>query len=184
MAKYESGKTSPEVQERSDKITNSIKEKTRLIVDATSISTIPDYIPLNNKKSKINIGDVHAWESKELGIIKYSYNSAKTIKNKRHLTKLIKAILDFNQHISEKETKDKVVVKNIKSNYKSRKELETYIKELKNEISTLDRELIEIFRAYKQLQSFVTTQKLNNKQYHEILRLQAQTNNSKLRLIE
>lgn len=184
MAKYNKGETSPEVKRISDNITKSINDKTRLIRNATVLNTVPDYIPLNKNKTKINMGDIHAWESEALGLIKYSYNTADTDKNKEHLNNLKVAVLEFNRMISSLKSNNDDKINNVNSRYLTRDELLAKVHSLKREIEVLDREVVEIFRAYNQLRSFITTHNFDNDKYHEILKLQTQTLNNKLRTIK
>ena len=55
------------------------------------------------------------------------------------------------------------------------------VKELQAKIAILDREVVEIFRAYNQLRSFIITHNFDNKTYHEILRAQVLSGNQKLK---
>jgi len=184
MAKYNKGDTSPEVRKLSDDITLSILEKTKLIKQATGFDPIPDYIPLNKNKTKLNMGDVHAWESEALGIVKYAYNTANTDKNREYLIGLKTAVFNFNHTLSKLQAKNSNPSKLSSSGYKTRGELAEEVKRLNSEINTLDREIVEIFRAYNQLRTFITTHRFDNKKYHEILKQQTQTKNNKLRSIK
>lgn len=184
MTKYSKGETSPEIKKLSDDITFSIIEKTKLIKRATNCNPIPDYIPLSKNKTKINIGDVHAWESEELGIVKYAYNSANNNKNRKHFINLKKAISDLNHVLATQKAREPATKLIRNSTYKTREELGKEVKELNNIIATLDREIVEIFRAYNQLRSFITTHKFDNKKYHEILKQQTKTNNNRLRSVQ
>jgi len=186
MPKYEKGETSPENIKNSVKITNSIISKTKLLNDALKLDKIPCYIPLNAKGTKLNIGDVHSWENKELEVFKYTVNTAKTAKNEPFLNKLLDAIYNFNKKIPEwrkigsAEEKSKK-----KSKYKTRSDLEFDVKELEYTIETLNDVVVEVFRAYEQLKSFIVTQHFDNKQYHKILKSHYHVNpKDRLKLVE
>lgn len=181
MGKFKSGETSSEVKKLSDDITTSIKEKTRLINQAIKLDHLPEYIPLNKNRTKINLGDVHSWGSEKLGIIKYAYNTANTEKNSEYLMKLKKAVLNFNLFWAKKQLELHSDEATPKSKYKTRHDLLLEIGELKAKVAVLDREIVEIFRAYNQLRSFITTHNFDNKHYHEILRAQVQSGNQKLK---
>lgn len=70
------------------------------------------------------------------------------------------------------------------SDYKTRTQLELEVKELKIKNKTLDKQVVEIFRAYLQLDHFVMQSGFENKQYHELLKLHSQTNNKFLRTVK
>jgi FtsZ-binding cell division protein ZapB len=169
MPKYQKGETSPENIKNSAKITNSIITKTKLLNNALMLDTIPPYIPLNAKRTKINIGDIHSWEDKELKVFKYTVNTAKTKKNDPFLNKLLDAIYNFNKKIPHWINKENTEEKVKKSTYKTRAALELEINELKNTTETLNNVVVEVFRGYEQLKSFIVTHHFDNKQYHSIL---------------
>jgi hypothetical protein len=171
MAKYKKGETSNENLKNSEKITNSIITKTRLLKDALTLDKIPSYIPLNNKKTKLNIGDVHSWENIKLKVFKYAANSAKIERNEPYLNDLIDAIYNFNKNIPKwKTVKNNEEEPKKKSKYKTRGNLESDIKELEEIQKTLTSNVVELFRAYEQLKSFIVTHHFDNKQYHSILK--------------
>lgn len=180
---YRKGQTSPEIQLLSSSITRSIIEKTRLIKRATGQFPPPSYLPLNKEATKINVGDVHAWESQDLHITKYAYNTANTAKNKPHLNNLKKTVLDFNQKLTELRKSETSNVKKC-SSYKSREQLNEEIRFLKSKVEDLDRTVIEVFRAYNQLRAYIVEHKFDNQKYYELLRRQTQTNNNKLRTVK
>ncbi|MCK8118645.1 hypothetical protein MTF68_13865 [Pseudoalteromonas sp. 2CM37A] len=184
MGKFKTGETSAEVKKLSDDITASIKEKTRLIKEAIELEHLPEYIPLNKKQTRINVGDVHSWESEELGIIKYVYNTANTDKNSEHLTKLKNAVIDFNQFLAKKKLEPPTTEQKSKSSYKTRNDLLIEVNELQAQIAILDREVVEIFRAFNQLRSFITTNNYDNKRYHEILRALVLSGNQRLKAVK
>jgi hypothetical protein len=182
---YQKGQTSPEIEAKSDDITKSIIEKTRLIKEASKHKSISEHIPLNEAKTRLNLLDVHSWESKELKIIKYSYNAANTKKNKMYLADLKSAIIQFNEELPNKKictTEEQFEDSN--SGYKTRAQLELEAKELKNKNKILDKQVIELFRAYLQLDHFIRQNGFENKQYHELLKLHSQTNNRFLRTVK
>ena len=182
---YQKGHTSPEIKAKSDHITLSIIEKTRLIKEASKHKNISEYIPLNEAKTRLNLLDVHSWESKKLKILKYSYNAANTKKNKKFLAELKSAIIQFNEELSKMKvgiTEKQCEESN--SDYKTRTQLELEVKELKIKNKTLDKQVVEIFRAYLQLDHFVMQSGFENKQYHELLKLHSQTNNKFLRTVK
>lgn len=178
---YQKGKTSPEIEAKSNEITHSIIEKTRLIKEAISHKSIPEYIPLNKTKTKLNLLDVHAWESKELKIVGYSYNATITEKNKPHLANLKSAIFKLNEELANNNITVTVEkCENSNSGYKTRAQLDLENKELKSMIEKLDRQVVELFRAYLQLSHFIKQNGFENRQYHELLKLHSQTENQYL----
>jgi len=185
MPKYQKGETSSENKKNSEKITNSIITKTKLLKDALSLDKIPCYIPLNTKRTKINIGDIHSWENKELEVFKYTVNTAKTEKNQPFLNKLLDAIYNFNKKIPYWINKENTEEKVKKSTYKTRADLEFEINELKKTTETLNNVVVEVFRGYEQLKSFIVTHHFDNKQYHTILKSHFHVNpKDRLKLIK
>lgn len=182
---YQKGKTSPEIEAKSNEITNSIIEKTRLIKEAITNKSTPEYIPLNKTKTKLNLLDVHAWESKELKIVGYSYGATVTKKNKPHLANLKSAILKFNEELVNNNITVTVgKCENSNSGYKTRAQLYIENKKLKSIIKNLDREVVELFRVYLQLNHFIKQNGFENKQYHELLKAHSQTENRYLRKVK
>jgi hypothetical protein len=177
MPKYQKGETSFENVRNSEKITNSIITKTKLLSDALTLDKMPCYIPLNSKRTKLNIGDIHAWENKELEVFKYTVNTAKTERNEPFLNELLDAIYNLNKKIPlwvaseniEDEPKKK-------SKYKTRNDLVLEGKEKDETIEILNNSVVELFRAYEQLKSFIVTQNFENKQYHNLLKSHCNVN--------
>lgn len=177
MPKYQKGETSFENVRNSEKITNSIITKTKLLSDALTLDKMPCYIPLNSKRTKLNIGDIHSWENKEFEVFKYTVNTAKTEKNEPFLNELLDAIYNFNKKIPlwvaseniEDEPKKK-------SKYKTRNDLVLEGKEKDETIEILNNNVVELFRAYEQLKSFIVTQNFENKQYHNLLKSHCNVN--------
>ena len=180
---YRKGQTSPEIQLRSSNITKSIIEKTKIIKQATGQFPPPSYLPLNKEAIKINVGDVHAWESQDLNITRYAFNTANTAKNKPHLNDLKKSVLDFNQKLTELRKSEILKLKKC-SSYKSRDQLNEEIRLLKSKVEDLDRTVVEVFRAYNQLRAYIVDHKFDNQKYYELLRQQTQTKNNKLRTVK
>ncbi len=138
---------------------------------------------MSKNSTKLNIGDVNAWESEELGVKKYAYNTANTDKNIIHFNNLKKAVLDFNQKLSELLNSE---ISNFQkcSSYKTRAQLNAEIRQLKLEIENLDRAVIEIFRAYNQLRAYIVEHNFDSQKYYDLLRKQTQTQNNKLKSVK
>jgi 5'-3' exonuclease len=186
MSKYQKGETSEENLMNSKKITNSIISKTKLLTDAIELDTLPSYIPLNDRGTKLNIGDVHSWENKELRVFKYAGNTAKTKINEPFLDDLIDAIHLFNKKMHKWRTAKEIEEPTKKkSKYKTREDLEYEIDALKKTQDILKNNIVEVFRAYEQLKSFIVTHHFDNKQYHNILKSHFHVNpKDRLKLIK
>lgn len=167
MTVYKKGSTSREDETKSSTISCSIVLKTKILKTALINNSIPR--SLLSKDNRINIGDVHAWEDKELGVTKYSRNTAHKPHNQKKLHNLLDTVHEINKHLLS--TPDKPNSKpKPKRTYKTRSELQDSIKELKNDNEILNNVVVEIFRAYEQLNEFIVTNQFDNYVYQNIIR--------------
>lgn len=157
MSKYKKGSTSVEKMAQKKAITQCINEKTRLINNAIKMKKLPESLPLN--KGKLNVGGAYSWEDQELKIFKFSANTADARHNTSAKKDLRLAIIDLNTKLKSGHfnTAEK---SGAKKRYKTRKELESEIKELKTENNDLTNLITEIYRSYMQLMHIVEQEEL------------------------
>ena len=141
MSQYKPGETSEAVTNKKNAITKSILKKSELIDAISSIDDV--YTSLNIRGDSISESAVHKWSDDELGIISYSWNTARAEHNTKPLKLLQKAITNVNKRLagSPKESNKRV---------RHEPTDDTTI-QLRKENEDLKKALAEVYRAYMHL---------------------------------
>ena len=177
MSKYTEGSTSQFVIARKISITNCIKRKTKLIETFCDNHSFPSSLQLS--KRKLYLGSVHSWQDEDLDVFSYSRNTANGKHNLKYLEHLQLAIIKFNKIFGNLDDNDNQVntldensKKVKKSNYITREELEQELKTIKQDNEDLKITVVEIYRAYQQINQLVIKNKLDDLEYQNLLRKQ------------
>ncbi|WP_421866620.1 hypothetical protein [Motiliproteus sp.] len=153
MSQYKPGETSEAVIKKKNAITKSILKKAELIDNIESIDDI--YSTLNIKGNTISEAAVLQWNDDNLGIVKCSWNTARTEHNAKAHARLLKALIKVNKRLS---TNQKEIISN--RLYKSNEKISI---QLRQENEDLKRALAEVYRAYMQLvERFREDQEIND----------------------
>lgn len=143
MAKYKPGQTSESVKNNKEAITQSLKNKAKLIKKIYSHNDI--YQSLEMKGETISEAAIYSWEDKSLGLIKCSRNTAHATHNKDALKDLLTAVYQVNSRLSKGNTGKEEKTKS--SNARLTQEA---VDKLKEENEELRSALAEVYRAYIQ----------------------------------
>ncbi|RZQ53756.1 hypothetical protein C1E23_07775 [Pseudoalteromonas phenolica] len=141
MSKYKPGETSEAVTIKKNSITKSILKKAELIDAISSIENI--YITLNINGDSISESAVHKWKDKELGIIAYSWNTARAEHNSNPLKLLQNAIANANRRLAGKQKES--------NKRRQHQSSDNATIQLRKENEELKIALAEVYRAYMQL---------------------------------
>jgi hypothetical protein len=144
MSKFKKGETSCNILDKKEEITKSIQLKSTLI---DRINTYEDIAPsLKIKNRSISQAAVHKWNDDQLGVIRYSRNTAHSEHNIAPLNTLIKSIENANKRLASKPNID-----NKKQGQTYTHRSEKAVNKLINENNYLRVALAEVYRAYMQL---------------------------------
>lgn len=144
MAKFKKGETSQNVIDKKNIITQTMLTKAMFLSQINNYGDIPK--SLETKTNSISETSVHRWEDAELGIIKYSWNTAHKEHNAKELATLIDSIAKANKRLVSNTPPLSNKNDNIKSGL-TREEAN----QIKEENEELRVALAEVYRAYMQL---------------------------------
>ena len=181
MSKYKKGSTSAEKMAHKKAITQCIKVKAKLIQKAIETKELPESLPLT--KGKLNLGGAYSWADQYLNVFKFAANTVDAPHNQNAKNELRKAILDLNLKLKSGHF-DVAKKLDSKKRYKTRKDLELEIKDLKFQNDTLTNIVVEIYRSYMQILHIVEQEELTLSIHKDALRAQSKIlSNEKLELI-
>lgn len=161
MSIYKPGETSEAVKLKKTTINKSIIKKSELLDTINSIDDI--YTTLSIKGYKISEAAVHKWSDDDLGIIAYSWNTARAVHNSEAIKQLQESIKNANKRLAgcEKETK---LINDSSDNTTSR---------LRKENEYLKRALAEVYRAYMHLVENYREDKVIDEAIRQLIQEQA-----------
>ncbi len=142
MAKFKKGETSQSVIDKKNIITQAMLTKSMLLSQINNYDDIPKSLEI--KTETISETSVHQWEDAELGIIKYSWNTAHKEHNAKELATLIDSIAKANKRLLS--NTPTLGNENIKSGLTWEE-----VNQIKEENEELRVALAEVYRAYMQL---------------------------------